>query len=531
MLDCGVGEKVSTMSDQDDPLAQPQTTPRSSLGSGVLSYSNSSISPSTSSSSSQGSAKSAVSECLGAWLNYLQIMNNLCVAGHRLAQAIAALEPWASFDQSSQQTGGSQQQQQQQQSQQPFIPSQIPSHMAFQFITAWDDLARASVVATSTVKSHIVSVLQDFKTQPSSSVDQESELLHIREYNQLILQDNAQTMINLQHQFCVASCDSFAQLMCCYQCQTQVGFPHDPECPMVQHPMSAAATIARSDQRSQTPSPHFGMKMQEARLYDRGSISTQGSSDHGTTAYEQTRGPSPHDIRGPSPIQGYLDNIRGPLPNPGHLSGMKAPFYRGSRSPLNFPLFTLNGQRRWSEAAAGEVNSESALDAESQMRRWSMPWEAKADKSTVHWNQTRIMPISKLAVPQQSGGGQKSSTGDRSQSTTPDSTWHSSVTSQDGLVEAIQLLSCRPIYRLPPMPPPSIGPPFVEEPCSGGGGPQQQQMIQQNFSANPGLYGIWTQQNPPSAMLRQQSMQERAVPPFMQYIREQEGSLDENPPA
>ncbi|EAT45226.1 AAEL003460-PA, partial [Aedes aegypti] len=195
---------------------------------GVLSYSNSSISPSTSSSSSQGSAKSAVSECLGAWLNYLQIMNNLCAAGYRLAQTIAALEPWLT----------------------------LINHRR-QFITAWDDLARASVVATSTVKSHIVSVLQDFKTQPSSSVDQDSELLHIREYNQLILQDNAQTMINLQHQFCVASCDSFAQLMCCYQCQTQVGFPHDPECPMVQHPMSAAATIARSDQRSQTPSPHF----------------------------------------------------------------------------------------------------------------------------------------------------------------------------------------------------------------------------------------------------------------------------------
>lgn len=456
------------MSDQDDPLAQNQTTPRSSLGSGVLSYSNSSISPSTSSSSSQGSAKSAVSECLGAWLNYLQIMNNLCGAGHRLAQTIAALEPWATLEQQSQ-TGGTnvqQQQQQQQQTQQhPFVVPQIPSHMAFQFITAWDDLVRASVFATSTVKSHIVSVLQDFKTQPLSSLEQEGELQHVREHNQLILQDNAQTMINLQHQFCVASCDSFAQLMCCYQCQTQVGFPHDPECPMIQHPMSAAAATARNDQRSQTPSPHFGFKMQEARLYDRGSISTQGSSDHGTTAYEQTRGPSPHDIRGPSPIQGYLDNIRGPLPNPGHLSGMKAPFYRGSRSPLNFPLFTLNGQRRWSEAAAGEVSSESTLDAESQMRRWSMPWEAKADKTTVHWNQTRIMPISKLAVPQQSSC-QKSSTGDRSQSTTPDSTWHSSVTSQDGLVEAIQLLSCRPIYRLPQMPPSSIGPPFVEEPSS-----------------------------------------------------------------
>ncbi|XP_050080460.1 uncharacterized protein LOC126568085 [Anopheles maculipalpis] len=555
------------MSDLDDPLTgqqqqqqQPltQTTPRSSLGSGALSYSNSSISPSTSSSSS-GSAKSAVSECLGAWLNYLQIMNNLCAAGYRLAQTIAALEPWAYFDQPNSATGAGgpssggnnpsgggptpPQSQQPQIPQLPFTTSQIPSHMAFQFITAWDELARASVMATSTVKSHIVSVLQDFKTQPLATVEQEGELLHIKEYNQLILQDNAQTMINLQHQFCVASCDAFAQLMCCYQCQTQVGFPHDPDCPMVQHPMSAAATIARTgggitvDQRSQTPSPHFGMKMQEnARLYDRtGSISTQGSSsDHGTTAYEQTRGPSPHDIRGPSPIQGYLDNIRGPLPNPGHLSGMKAPFYRGSRSPLNFPLFTLNGQRRWSEAAAGEVNSEAALDPESQMRRWSMPWEAKADKSTVHWNQTRLMPISKLAVPASGPGPTpKSSLGDRSQSTTPDSTWHSSITSQDGLVEAIQLLSCRPIHRMQPMmmmAPPNIGPPFVEEPS----GMQQQES--QSTLGNPpgGLYGIWTQQNPPSAILRQSTaagtMQQDRMIPLMNYIREQDSSIDENPP-
>uniref|UniRef100_A0A182N2M2 DUF4745 domain-containing protein n=1 Tax=Anopheles dirus TaxID=7168 RepID=A0A182N2M2_9DIPT len=561
------------MSDLDDPLSGAQqqqhqqqhppnqTTPRSSLGSNALSYSNSSISPSTSSSSS-GSAKSAVSECLGAWLNYLQIMNNLCASGYRLAQTIAALEPWAYFDQPNA-TGGQssgvpspqQSQQQQQQAcpqipQLPFTTSQIPSHMAFQFITAWDELARASVMATSTVKSHIVSVLQDFKTQPLATVEQESELLHIKEYNQLILQDNAQTMINLQHQFCVASCDAFAQLMCCYQCQTQVGFPHDPDCPMVQHPMSAAATIARTaggtvDQRSQTPSPHFGMKMQEPNarlLYDRtGSISTQGSSsDHGTTAYEQTRGPSPHDIRGPSPIQGYLDNIRGPLPNPGHLSGMKAPFYRGSRSPLNFPLFTLNGQRRWSEAAAGEVNSEAALDPESQMRRWSMPWEAKADKSTVHWSQTRLMPISKLAVPVTlggaggagSGGGggptPKSSLGgggDRSQSTTPDSTWHSSITSQDGLVEAIQLLSCRPIHRMQPMmmmTPPNIGPPFVEEPS----GMQPHEPHTNPAGTNPpGLYGIWTQQNPPSAILRQST-----AATIMNYIREQDSSIDENPP-
>lgn len=43
--------------------------------------------------------------------------------------------------------------------------------------------------------------------------------------------------------------------------------------------------------------------------------------------------------------------------------------------------------------------------------------------------------------------------------------WPSSATSQDGLAEAIQLLSCRPsrVYtQLPTMPP--LGPPFIEEP-------------------------------------------------------------------
>lgn len=55
------------MSDHDDPTI----TPRNSLGSVALSYSSGS---STSSSSGlQGSAKAAVSECLGAWLNYLQV--------------------------------------------------------------------------------------------------------------------------------------------------------------------------------------------------------------------------------------------------------------------------------------------------------------------------------------------------------------------------------------------------------------------------------------------------------------------------
>lgn len=61
------------MSEQDDPTGQLLATPRNSLDSaGVLSLSSgSSISPS---SNSSGSTKSAVNECLGAWLNYLQVL-------------------------------------------------------------------------------------------------------------------------------------------------------------------------------------------------------------------------------------------------------------------------------------------------------------------------------------------------------------------------------------------------------------------------------------------------------------------------
>lgn len=84
-------------------------------------------------------------------------------------------------------------------------------------------------------------------------------------------------------------------------------------------------------------------------------------------------------------------------------------------------------QRRWSETAAAEMSGESA---ESTMRRWSMPWDCK---HVIEW--PRQDARSRLRVPQQ----------DRSRSTTPDSVWKTSIApSQDGLQEAIQLLSCKP---------------------------------------------------------------------------------------
>lgn len=86
---------------------------------------------------------------------------------------------------------------------------------------------RATAVATSTVKSHIVSVLQDFVTQSLTSFETDAD---IRDHNQQIIMETTQTMINIQHQFCVASYDSFSTLMCCFMCHAPVGFPHDQEC-------------------------------------------------------------------------------------------------------------------------------------------------------------------------------------------------------------------------------------------------------------------------------------------------------------
>lgn len=302
--------------------------------------------------------------------------------------------------------------------------------------------------------------------------DQEADIQRAqRDHNQQIIMETAQTMVNVQHQFCVASYDSFSPLMCCFVCQAPVGFAHDPECAMIQqYPRNNSGSggggcsgnvtqpggIGGDLLRSQTPSPHFGpLGMNFGGAPNKNDrcdsiISCGGGSGSGTVGYHrmppgvvpsavdprsvmygsgdcpiigpgsgivssmEPRGPSPHHEIRASPIQGFLENIRGPLPNPGHLLGMKTPFYRGPRSPLNFPLFPLNGQRRWSEAAAGEVKGESIMDAESNMRRWSMPWEAsKCVKNTVTWHQTRIMPVSKLAVPA------SKSNSDRSQSTTP----------------------------------------------------------------------------------------------------------------
>ncbi|XP_017138450.1 uncharacterized protein LOC108153158 [Drosophila miranda] len=373
-------------------------------------------STSSTGSNSSISAKTALSECSAAWINYLSALNSLCTSGSKLAHSIAVLEQWSLNEK-------------------PLFNNYTTSYLT----NSWNDLARATTVATGTVKTHMLAILQDFVTIPSvdqsASMNTELEQKRLREHNELIVLENAQSVINIQHQFCAASYDAFSSLTCCFVCQSPVGFPHEQDC-------SVLKQRSQYDQRSQTPSPNLCVSNVKSDSSKGNSLTDQRPIAIGITeSVEQQRCPSPvltfHD---PNPMQAIFEHTRGPLPNPGHLLSMKTPFHRNVKSSLSFPLFPLNGQRRWSEAAAGEVIDGNSTDPESQMRRWSMPWEAtKSDTNTVTWNQTRIMPMNTLKT-----SSYKMSSSDRYTSHNSDGNCPLPSSSQDGLLEAIQLLSIKP---------------------------------------------------------------------------------------
>ncbi|XP_017493041.1 PREDICTED: uncharacterized protein LOC108381117 isoform X2 [Rhagoletis zephyria] len=389
---------------------------------GVQIDSLSSTGSSISTSSASISTKTALNDCSIAWITYLNALNNLCTAGSKLGSALTVLEQCGLYGDKTAKG---------------YVEKNFfHNHPSSYLSHYWNDLARATAVATSTVKAHITAILQDFVVIPSADPTSKCDLeqKRIRDHNELIIMENAQAMINIQHQFCAASYDAFSSLTCCFVCQSPVGFPHEPDCMMIKQ-------RSNTDPRSQTPSPNMGgtYKADSSRG---NSITDQRTYAHSSINSQQLdqAGYSVEQARGPSPLQEIFENTKGPLPNPGHLLAMKHPFNRGVRSPLYIPLFPLNGQRRWSEAAAGEVIDENSTDVESQMRRWSMPWEAvKSDQNTVTWYQTRIMPINNMKVL-----NHKTPCSDRSVSNTPDLNWQSCAASHDGLTEAIQLLSCRP---------------------------------------------------------------------------------------
>ncbi|XP_044760538.1 uncharacterized protein LOC123317966 [Coccinella septempunctata] len=352
---------------------------------------------------SPNTLKVAAAQCLNSWINYLQILNTMCSAGLRLSQSLMNLS----------------------------LAQNIS--LATNCQTSWDELLKSTIYATNTVKTHIAAAMQDMSIGDTFT---ESDAQRQQDHNQQIITENLLTFVNLQYQFSLVGCEFFGAMAMCPSCQATPGGVHEPDCSMA--PLQQFFTRPDTQEsRSQNSSPHYppehgsmdSPKMQE--------MPRQQASPLGA----ETRGSS----RGSSPIQTYndmgrqagtIETIRGPFPNPGQLHTMKYPFLgRGARSPLHFPLFPISGQRRWSEAAAQDVGGESS---DGTMRRWSMPWDC-GRVETGTWNQ-KVVPPSKLTVPP------APSSQERSRSTTPESQPPATgAIVVEGLAEAIQLLSCRPM--------------------------------------------------------------------------------------
>ncbi|XP_018320401.1 uncharacterized protein LOC108733651 isoform X2 [Agrilus planipennis] len=371
---------------------------------------------------SPNALKVAATECLNNWICYLQILNSLCTAGLRLSQSLHNLSQFQNV------------------------------LLATQCQGSWEEFVKAASFATNTVKNHIASAMQDMIIGETFTDD---DAQRQQEHNQQIITENLHTFINLQYQFSLAGCEIFGVMASCPSCHSAPGIQHVPDCSMatLQHCFSQ---IYAQETRSQTSSPHntsadrnVGMldspKGPElSKFYGTGpEFSRQHSpinanpEPRSTSPFHETfRGSSPDTIKSTS----HIETIRGPFPNPGHLYTMKSPFPgRGSRSALHFPLFPLIGQRRWSEAAAATSVGESGAEGgDGSMRRWSMPWDC-GRVETAPWQQ-RYLPT-KLTVPV-AGTSQE-----RSRSNTPETLPNQPGTlpGGEGLAEAIQLLSCRPM--------------------------------------------------------------------------------------
>ncbi|XP_060535027.1 uncharacterized protein LOC132707260 [Cylas formicarius] len=359
---------------------------------------------------SPNALKLAAADCLNSWIYYLQMLNTMCAAGLRLSQSLTNL-------------------------------SQLQNLVVAQQCQAsWEELVRGTAYASNSVKTHIAAAMQDMSIGDTfTEADAQRQL----EHNQQIITENLLTFINLQYQFSIAGCESFGSMALCPSCQTTPGGVHNFDCNMA----AVQQCFSKQEIRSQMSSPRL----------------EETPRQHSPIGDIRVSSPYQEPVTGPSPVHsfgeatrgqpGHLETLRGPFPTPGPLHTMKLPFPgRTLRSPLHFPLFPLNCQRRWSEAAAevGGVSAEGG--SESTMRRWSMPWDTAwigGGDGGLSGNKhgLNVPGTSKLVVP-------GNSSQERSRSTTPESVPSAPALPQpsssgvlpsgEGLAEAIQLLSCRP---------------------------------------------------------------------------------------
>lgn len=161
-----------------------------------------------------------INECLGSWLTYLQVsmssvilsheqkrtsrplvlqtLNGLCTAGTKLAQSLQGL--LSAHDTVAQ------------------------CRLTGQCLAGWEELTRATHVASNTVKNHVITALRDHESRDNDWDKHVSNGLAsptrafrcfsviVSALFQDILRENLLTFINLQYQFCVACCECLGKV-------------------------------------------------------------------------------------------------------------------------------------------------------------------------------------------------------------------------------------------------------------------------------------------------------------------------------
>lgn len=176
--------------------------------------------------------------------------------------------------------------------------------LASQCQISWDELTRATIIASNSVKTHIAAAMQDMSIGETFT---ESDSLRQQEHNQHIITENLLTFINLQYQFSIAGCENFGTMALCPSCQTTPGGAHNSDCSMA----ALQQCFLRPGDRSQMSSPHYGAEKSDSPK----NPELSKEAPRQTSPLAEARGASPYQehYRGPSPIQGFVESIRGPL--------------------------------------------------------------------------------------------------------------------------------------------------------------------------------------------------------------------------
>lgn len=127
------------------------------------------------------------------------MLNNLCSAGFKLSQCLGQLA----------------------------LSQTVP--LSVQCQASWEELSKATIIASNTVKTHIAAAMQDMIIGETYT---ETDAQRQQEHNQQIIFENLLTFVNLQYQFSIAGCECFGPVATCPCCQTVSGGVHDPECSM-----------------------------------------------------------------------------------------------------------------------------------------------------------------------------------------------------------------------------------------------------------------------------------------------------------